>query len=80
MISHSSAAGPRDNSGISITVEDEDVDDAGLSGKNAGELPALIAGEWRGVTWPEPAVFPDSISKASRARTVEREREQPKKT
>ena len=68
------AEGPSSSSGISITVELDDTELVGLV------MPAGSAGECSGVICPEPAVLPASISKALNARSVEREREQPRKT
>ena len=63
---------------MSITV---DVDDtlAGLPEAGAGAC-APNSGECAGEMCPEPWRLPASISKALKARVVEREREQPRKT
>lgn len=54
---------------------------AGLSGKcTRGADPGAREGECMGEICPEPAVLPASISNALKAREVEREREQPRKT
>lgn len=63
-------------------MADVDADDAHeeIEERRGEVMFAMRDGEWEGVVCPEPAVFPDSISKALNALVVEREREHPRKT
>ena len=71
----------------SVGAEISPVDGVGIaagprsrSGSSKAVEASEAAGEDNGERWPEPAVLPDSISKALKARSVDRVREQPNQT